>query len=1034
MIVTALCLGAWLGLQRMTRDIFPPLGVPSIYVAQPYGGMDPLQMEGYLTYRYEYHFLYIANIEHVESKSIQGASIMKLQFHPGTDMSQAMSETVAQVNRSRAFMPPGTVAPFIMRFDAGSVPVGHLVFSTDDPGITLNQMQDQALNKVRPAFSTLPGVSAPPPFGGSSRSVVVNVNPDRMRACGLSPDEIVGAIAKGNPISPSGNLNLDGKYPIVPTNAIVTDVKELESIPLKRGDSGTIFVRDVASVSDGADVTTSYALANGKRSVYLPVTKRADASTLAVVETVRRAVPEFQKLLPAGIKVSFEFDQSPVVLRSIQDLLKEGGVGALLTGLMILLFLRDPRSALVVVLNIPLSLLGAALGLWITGQNIHLMTLGGMALAVGILVDEATVTMENIHTHLGRGKSLARAALDGTEETTLPRLLAMLCVLAVFIPAFFMIGAAKALFVPLALAVGFSMATSFVLSSTLVPVLSVWLPGKTGGHGSGRGFLTRLYSGIVRAAVAMRWILVPAYLGACALLLTALPPFLGAEIFPKADTGQFALRFRAPSGTQVAITEGIARKILATIAREAGGEENIAMSIGMVGVHNASFPVNLVHLWNGGPEEGWLAIQLKPEARVRMDAFQERLREVLSQELPELRLSFEPQDIVSRVMSFGAPTPIEVAVSGPSLAASQEHAGKLLAKLQALPFLRDVQIAQTLDAPTVNVKIDRERAGLLGVTVEDVTRSLVAATTSSRFTVPVYWADPATGISINVQVQIPEERTQSLEDLGNIPVTAEGGGTVLLRNLAKLEPGTAVGTYERYNMVRVVSLTANYQGVPFNRAIDGVRAAIREAGPPPDGKTKVDLRGQVVPFEQLRGGFTSGLVIAMIVIALLLCANFQSLRLTFAVLSTLPAALGGVVLALLLTGTTLNIQSGMGAIMSIGVAVANAILLVTFAERTRVANGGNRIDAAIEGGVSRLRPILMTSCAMIAGMLPLALGLGEGGEQTAPLGRAVAGGLALATFATLILLPPVYALVASRKSGSASLDPDDPSGSNFEPT
>jgi multidrug efflux pump subunit AcrB len=1033
-IVTALCLGAWLGLQRMTRDIFPPLGVPSIYVAQPYGGMDPLQMEGYLTYRYEYHFLYIANIEHVESKSIQGASIMKLQFHPGTDMSQAMSETVAQVNRSRAFMPPGTVAPFIMRFDAGSVPVGHLVFSTDDPGITLNQMQDQALNKVRPAFSTLPGVSAPPPFGGSSRSVVVNVNPDRMRACGLSPDEIVGAIAKGNPISPSGNLNLDGKYPIVPTNAIVTDVKELESIPLKRGDSGTIFVRDVASVSDGADVTTSYALANGKRSVYLPVTKRADASTLAVVETVRRAVPEFQKLLPAGIKVSFEFDQSPVVLRSIRDLLKEGGVGALLTGLMILLFLRDPRSALVVVLNIPLSLLGAALGLWITGQNIHLMTLGGMALAVGILVDEATVTMENIHTHLARGKSLARAALDGTEETTLPRLLAMLCVLAVFIPAFFMIGAAKALFVPLALAVGFSMATSFVLSSTLVPVLSVWLPGKTGGHGSGRGFLTRLYSGIVRAAVAMRWILVPAYLGACALLLTALPPFLGAEIFPKADTGQFALRFRAPSGTQIAITEGIARKILATIAREAGGEENIAMSIGMVGVHNASFPVNLVHLWNGGPEEGWLAIQLKPEARVRMDAFQERLREVLSKELPELRLSFEPQDIVSRVMSFGAPTPIEVAVSGPSLAASQEHAGKLLAKLQALPFLRDVQIAQTLDAPTVNVKIDRERAGLLGVTVEDVTRSLVAATTSSRFTVPVYWADPATGISINVQVQIPEERTQSLEDLGNIPVTAEDGGTVLLRNLAKLEPGTAVGTYERYNMVRVVSLTANYQGVPFNRAIDGVRAAIREAGPPPDGKTKVDLRGQVVPFEQLRSGFTSGLVIAMIVIALLLCANFQSLRLTFAVLSTLPAALGGVVLALLLTGTTLNIQSGMGAIMSIGVAVANAILLVTFAERTRVSNGGNRIDAAIEGGVSRLRPILMTSCAMIAGMLPLALGLGEGGEQTAPLGRAVAGGLALATFATLILLPPVYALVASRKPGSASLDPDDPSGSNFEPT
>jgi len=1031
--VVAVCLGAWLGIQRMTRDIFPPLGIPAIYVAQPYGGMDPLQMEGFLTYRYEYHFLYIANIEHVESKTIQGASIMKLQFHPGTDMSQAMSETVAQVNRSRAFMPPGTVAPFIMRFDAGSVAVGHLVFSTDDPNISLNQMQDQALNKVRPAFATLPGVSAPPPFGGSSRSVVVNVNPDRMRSYGLSPDDIVSAIAKGNPISPSGNVNLDGRYPIVPTNAIVTDVKELESIPVKRAGQSAVFIRDVATVADSADVTTSYALANGKRTVYLPVTKRAEASTLEVVKKVRAALPDFQKLLPPGIKVSFEFDQTPVVQRSIKDLVKEGGLGALLTGLMVLLFLRDPRSALIVIINIPLSLLASAFGLWITGQNIHLMTLGGMALAVGILVDEATVTVENIHTHLARRKSMARAALDGTEETTLPRLLAMLCILAVFIPAFFMTGAAKALFVPLALAVGFAMTASFILSSTLVPVLSVWFLRSAALHDSGTpGPLTQIYQALVQAAVAMRWILVPVYLGGCALVIITFGPFLGSEIFPKSDTGQFALRFRAPSGTQVAITEGIAQKILGTIAREAGGADKVAMTIGMVGVHNASFPVNLVHLWNGGPEEGWLAIQLKPEAHLPIEKFQERLRAVLAQELPEVRLSFEPQDIVSRVMSFGSPTPIEVAVSGPSLAASKEHAEKLLAKLKELPYLRDVQIAQTLDAPTVNVKIDRERAGLLGVTVEDVTRSLVAATTSSRFTVPVYWADPGTGISFNVQVQIPEDRTRSLEDLGNIPVTSADGGTILLRNLAKLDPGTAVGTYERYNMVRVVSLTANYHGTDFKRAMEGVRRTVAGVGPAPDGKTKVDFRGQIVPFEQLRDGFGSGLIVAVIVIALLLCANFQSLRLTITVLSTLPAVIAGVVLALFLTGTTLNIQSAMGAIMAIGVAVANAILLVTFADRSRIHLGGDRARAAVEGGTSRLRPILMTSCAMIAGMMPLALGLGEGGEQTAPLGRAVAGGLALATVATLLVLPAVYALLASRKSASASLDPDDATSACFE--
>jgi len=1024
--VVAVCLGAWLGLQRMTRDIFPPLGIPTIYVAQPFGGMDPLQMEGYLTYRYEYHFLYISNIEHVESKSIQGASIMKLQFHPGTDMSQAMSETVAQVNRARAFMPPGTVAPFIMRFDAGSVAVGHLVFSTDDPNITLNQMQDQALNKVRPAFATLPGVSAPPPFGGSSRAIVVNVNPDRMRSYGLSPDEIVGAIARGNPISPSGNMNLDGKYPIVPTNAIVTNIKDLEAIPLRRTDKGAVFIRDVAAVSDSADVTTSYALANGIRTVYLPVTKRAEASTLEVVKTVRAAIPEFQKLLPAGIKVSFEFDQTPVVNRSIRDLLKEGGLGAILTGLMVLLFLRDLRTAFIVVINIPLSLLASAFGLWATGQNIHLMTLGGMALAVGILVDEATVTVENIHTHLARGKPLARAALDGTLETTLPRLLAMLCILAVFIPAFFMVGAAKALFVPLALAVGFAMFASFILSSTLVPVLSVWLlPNKQKLHEEKPGIFARSYQGLVKAAVTMRFILVPAYLGGAALIILSFGPFLGSEIFPATDSGQFALRFRAPSGTQVVRTEAIAKRILQIISEEAG----VDFSIGMVGVHNSSFPVNLVHLWNGGPEEGWLAVQFRP-GWDDVATLQEKLRDTISRELPEVRLSFEPNDIVSRVMSFGSPTPLEIVVSGPSLTDSKAHAEKLLAKFGELKFLRDAQIAQTLDAPAVNVQIDRERAGLLGVDVEDVTRSLVAATTSSKFTTPVYWADPKTGISFNIAVQIPEERTQSIEDLGNIPITSKDGGTVLMRNLAKIEKGTTIGTYERYNLVRVVSITANIHDIDFGSAIAKIRQAIAEVGPAADGKTKVDVRGQVVPFEQLYSGFSSGLIIAMIVIFLLLCANFQSLRLAIVVISTMPAVIAGVVLALFFTGTTINIQSAMGAIMAVGVAVANAILLVTFADRARLSSGGDRRTAAITGSVSRLRPILMTSFAMIAGMIPLALGSG----QTAPLGTAVVGGLALATVATLFFLPAVFALLASTKATSASLDPDDDQSALFEPS
>ena len=1039
--VVAVLIGAGVALDRMSRDIFPPLGVPTIYVAQPYGGMDPAQMEGYLTYRYEYHFLYIAGIEHVESKSIQGASIMKLQFHPGTDMSQAMSETVAQVNRSRAFMPPGTVAPFIMRFDAGSVAVGYLVFSTDDPNITLAQMQDQALNRVRPRFSTLPGVSAPPPFGGSSRAITVDVDPDRMQAYGLSPDDIVQALARGNVISPSGNIHVGDEYPIVPVNAIVRSIDELEDVPLVNGPNGTVFVRDVATVSDASDVVTSYALANGRRTVYLPVTKRSDASTLDVVATVRANLPEFQKVLPEGIRVDYAFDQSPVVERSIDDLVREGALGAVFTGLMVLLFLRDGRSALIVVVNIPLALLASLLALWLSGENIHLMTLGGLALAVGILVDEATVAIENIHVHLGRGETLARAALDGTRETLAPRLLALLCILAVFIPAFFMEGSSRALFVPMALAVGFSMVASFVLSSTLVPILAVLLlsdgPDRARGSESDAGrdlaspIRARLLP-LVGRLLPRRRTATLIFLAVTGGALLLLGRQIGIEIFPVTDTGQFALRFRAPSGTRVEKTEAIAGRILAAIEREAGGASHVESTIGLVGVHNSSFPINLVHLWNGGPEEGWLAVQLDPDADLRVAALVEKLRNVLASELPDVRLSFEPQDIVSRVMSFGSPTPIEIAVTHPELEASRVHAERIRDRLAALPFLRDVQIAQTLDFPTVDVEIDRARAGRLGVTVEDVTRSLVAATTSSRFTVANFWADPRSGISYNLQVQLPEARLQSEEDLGNVPISSRDSGTILLRNLAEIRPGTAVGTYERYNMDRVVSVTANLHEIALGQAARAIRSELADLAEGADPRLRVDLRGQIVPLDQLIAGFRSGLLLAVIAIFLMLTAYFESPRLALAAVSTVPAAIVGALVALAATGTTLNVQSAMGTIMAVGVAVANAILFVTFAERARNASG-DPVAAALEGLAGRLRPILMTSAAMIAGMLPLALGLGEGGDQTAPLGRAVVGGLAFATLATLLVLPCAFAWISSDDVASSSLDPDDPASRFHEP-
>jgi multidrug efflux pump subunit AcrB len=693
---------------------------------------------------------------------------------------------------------------------------------------------------------------------------------------------------------------------------------------------------------------------------------------------------------------------------------------------MVLMFLRDWRSALMVVINIPLSLLGSLAALWITRQTVNIMTLGGLALAVGILVDMSTVVVENIHAHLSRGKPVGRAVVDSGGEVAAPLLVSMLCVLAVFVPSFFMVGAARALFAPLSLAVGFSMLGSYLLSSTLIPILSVWL---LRGHASltesrAFGALQQRYSGFVSRAVRLRWPVVAVYLAAAALVIIFIGGRLGTEIFPKVEAGQLQLRLRAPAGTRVEGTEAIALRTLDLIKKEVG-PENVEITLGFVGVHAPSYPINLVYLWNGGPEEGVVQVQLKHGAPVRSGELKERLRRRLAAQLPDVQFSFEPADIVSRVMSLGAPTPIEVAVSGPDLRADRDFAERIREKLSALPALRDLQFGQTLDYPTVEVALNRERAGLMGVKMGEASRSLVAATSSSRFTTPVYWADPNSGVAYQIQVQIPQVRMNSLDEIKNIPVAYRDGKSILLRNVAAVGNGTTIGQYERYNMQRLVTVTANVQGTDLGSAAGAVTRTIGELGAPPP-RVNVSVRGQIVPMQQMLGGLRTGLLLAVVAVFLLLAANFQSLKLSLAVISTVPAVIAGVALTLWLTGTTLNVQSFMGAIMAVGVAVANAVLLATFAERSRLG-GATSDEAAIEGARSRLRPILMTSLAMIAGMLPMALGLGESGEQAAPLGRAVVGGLAAATLATLLVLPPVFALLQARSSRrSASLDPDDP--------
>lgn len=1058
--LAGLLVGSGLALLRMKIDIFPNLNLPAIYVVQPYAGMDPAQMEALLTFHYENHFLYISGIHHVESRNIQGFAQMKIFFHPGTDMVQAMAEVVAQVNRSRSFMPPGTVAPFVVRFDSGTLPVGYIVLESQTK--TIDEIQEAAYIRVRPSLVSLPGVSAPPPFGGNQRTIVVHVDPDRLRAYSLSPNDVVAALSAGNVIAPSGNVRIQGEMPIVPVNAMVVDPQELGNIPIRPGRS--VFLRDLVApaggIEDGSDIRTSFALVNGRRAVYIMVSKRADASTLAVVNRVKAALPQMQASLPEEINLRFEFDQSPHVTRAMWGVASEGALGAILTGLMVLLFLRDWRTVIVVVLNIPFALLGAVVALWLSGQTLNLMTLGGLALAVGILVDEATVEIENIHAQMAMTPSVALAVRRGNMETAVPRLLAMLCILAVFIPAFFMEGAARELFVPLSLAVGFSMITSYILSSTFVPVLSVWLlkahPPQAKIYKTGWFSFELLkdgYSLFLRRVVLRHcWAVCLAYLGLSLLVVGIIGASRGTEIFPTVDSGQFQLRLKAPVGTRIERTEELTRQTLAVVG-ELVGPENVDLSVAFGGISPSSYTINTVYLWTAGPEEVLLRVALKHNSGVRIEPLKRKLRELLPGRLntwlrrqlesdglsPDrveaqaatLRFSFEPADIINEVMSFGSGTPIEVAVSGPNFADSRAFAERVREQLARVPTLRDLGYVQALDYPTVEVVVDRERAGLSGVTAEDVARSLVAATSSSRFVVPNYWRDPRNGVGYQVQVEIPQPRMDSLKEIAQVPIKqATTDSSLLVRDVAQVVESSMPGEYDRYNMRRVVSMTANIDGEDLGRAAARVEAAIQAAGTPPRG-VRVDVRGQVVPLRQMFQGLTVGLIMAVVVILLLLAAYFQSFRLALITGTTVPAVLSGVVLALALTGTTLNIQSFMGAIMAMGVAVANAILLITFAERFR-RDDPDAVTAAAFGAVGRVRPILMTSLAMIAGMLPMALGLGEGGEQTAPLGRAVIGGLLAATVATLTILPAAYALIQKRaRRDSVSLDPFDPTSRHF---
>jgi len=1051
MIIVALLGAGGFALMQMRVDIFPSINAPQIYVLNNYAGMDPTQIEGIITNVYELNFQYVDGLKGIESKNIQNMVMLKLTFYPETDMAAAMSQVVSLANRARGQMPPSVLPPFVMRFDAANVPIGYLVLESKTR--PLGELADLGMQRIRPMLiSQLPGTISFAPFGSNTRAIVITVDPDRLRAHNFTPEDVVQALGTGNVVTPSGNLYLPGQMPLVPTNAMVADPQEMGDIPIQLGKD--VYIRDVATIADATDINYGCALVNRRNSIYIPVVKKDTASTLTVVSQIHKSMSLFQSVVPEDVKVSYEFDESPTVRAAIKSVATEGAIGAGLTGLMILLFLGDARSVAVVLVSIPCSLTFALVGLWLTGNTLNIMSLGGLALAIGILVDEAVVTIENTHAQMAHTDSVARAARRASSATATARLLAMLCILSVFIPTFILQEPIRSLFMPLTLAVGFSMIASYLLSSTLVPVLSVWLVRHKEHAGESRlfGKVLSVYNRIVALVIRLRWITVPGYLVACGLLFWLVGTQVGTELFPQVDSGQFVIRFRAPPGSEYKLTRKLAIKMLEVIDQET--DHKVAISMGYVGMAATNTATNNMLLFMRGPDDGQIRVRLSEGSGLRVADLRERLRKALPEQLvpwtkeelqrdgysadeaqslaKKVYFGFEPGDIVSEVMSFGSPNPVEVMVVGPDLASVRKHAVRVLDEMKKIPGLCDVHLFQQLDYPTVQMNIDREKAGLSGVSVKDVTDALLVGTSSSRYVAKNYWRDPRTGVDYQVQVQVPIQRMDRPDQMETLPLQkVSDKSNLLVRDVATVQTGVAPGEIDRSSMQRYLSITANVEGEDLGRASVQIAKAIADAGQPPRG-VRVTPRGQVAPMREMFRSLAIGLVLSVVVILVMLTGYFQSFKLGLVSIGAVPGVVCGVAIILLMTGTTLNIESFMGSIMCIGVSVSNSVLLSTFMDDHWQA-GATVQEAAIKGANDRLRPILMTALAMILGTVPMALALEEGSEMTAPLGRAVIGGLVVSTFATLLVVPAIFTiLMGTKKKVSPSIDPDDSQSRHFD--
>jgi len=1040
-------------LRNMATDIFPEINIPVISIIWNYGGLSAQEMGQRISGQSERGLTTtVSDIEHIESQSLAGISVIKVFFQPTANIQTAIAQVVASMQTQVRQLPPGITPPLVIKYSASSIPVIQLALSS--PTLPEQAVFDAAVNQLRPQLITIPGVAVPFPYGGKNRLISVDLDTAALQARGLSPADVVNAVNLQNLILPSGTAKFGETEYTVKMNGSPDAIAGLNDLPVRTANGTTTYLRDVAYVRDGFSPQTNIVRQDGARGVLLSVLKNGGASTLDIVDNLRALLPRASQTLPADVKVTPLFDQSVFVKAAVKGVVAEAIIAALLTAAMVLLFLGNWRSTLIIAVTIPLSILASILVLQVLGETLNLMTLGGLALSVGILVDQAIVTIENIERHLHQGKPLLEAIEVGAGEIGVPAFVSTLCICIVFVPMFFLSGVARFLFVPMAEAVVFAMVASYFLSRTLVPTLVMLL--MSGSHGQPAGdakpnALQRVYRAFdnqferVRRAYTLslssllskRRSFALLFTGFCALSCLLIP-FLGRDFFPSVDSGQIRLHMRAPTGTRIEETARLADQVEEAI-RQLIPADQLETILDNLGVPNSGINLSYSNAGTIGTLDGEILMSLK-EGHQPTDDFVSLLRAELPKRFPGIEFFFQPADIVTQILNFGLPAAIDVQFTGANLAGNAALAAELTKQIKQIPGAVDAHVHQRNDLPALNLQMDRTRLQQLGLTASNVGQNVLISLSGSSQTAPAFWLNPQNGVVYNIAVQTPQYKIDSLDALLNMPVGAVGGGggaagtnssTQLLGNLVEATPAKQLAIASRYNILPAVDVYVSVQGIDLASVAGQVQKLVDQMQPKLPRGSQLVMRGQVQTMQASFIGLGVGLAMAIVLVYLLIVVNFQSWIDALIIIGALPAALAGIAWMLFITGTTLSVPALTGAIMTMGVATANSILLVSFA-RERQQAGVAALSAALEAGATRIRPVLMTALAMIIGMIPMALGLGEGAEQNAPLGRAVIGGLLFATVSTLFFVPVVYAGVHRwldrRHAARAAQHPQPPIG------